>query len=284
MLRLWFLLSAAHFQITAQPVSTETRWSRRSVPLPMNGNDLHIVVPAFPPGSRWILGVKSVAESGATVSEDMIVSTPVSSRLRPAPDPVLMGFQPVPMESMGIGTSLLTLPGGIQRGSALLVYITLPSGTTVTVDGPQGTLMSMLVKDSLILESGTVIPVQLSGPEQLAIMLNLRSSTSAVSDIPPTISIATLRASLLNYVDLGALRTPALAPGFYALAKIVIDEQGHVVSIAGLPESAPESLKNAISQWQFRPSQTTISAKVPILLGADRQSLTSPLSPAATLQ
>jgi len=187
----------------------------------------------------------------------------------------------------------ITVRPNTIAGSSVLVYMSIPQGTEISVQKDGRVIAQAAVDSSLLIQDGRIIPVRVGGRQNLLSRLMLGSQPNNASDIqrlrtgeymPGT---ATLKAHLASWSEPAAARTLTAANMRVASASLElrIDETGTVVDIRA--RSGAEDIlrvyEQSLRSWKFRPflvdgKAVAVKALVPFFVASDGY-IRTPLDP-----
>jgi len=180
---------------------------------------------------------------------------------------------PIRLEAVAAQAGSISFPQ-LDGDSALISYVTIPSGMRISIHGIEGTIVDVEAVESFIVRSGRVLYVPLVGPQQLAVLLNATDSDSAAS------SRRSLRNRLLSYTEIGTLTVPR-QPGLVTLIDVGIGADGRVQAVNTGSSGLSTAMIAGVKAWRFSPSQASETVRIPIFVGQDGRRLVCELTPGA---
>ncbi len=250
------------------PVSWQFRKSNVAV---VNGQ-LRLVLTQTARDSDWIVGVR--AEANATDAQ-IVVGKVTFSQPRASELPVRIITEIVdwPATQVKMQPGVVEAIGLREPVGALLVFLAVPRGTSVSLNKDGTVVLQASVIDSLMLYNGNIVPERIVGVSSIIQRLihptRRQDSTELIRG--PNGDYVAMRPGVRSHAV--ALRKPE-HPDRYALSKrtaevllrIKIDETGRVVDVIDVsgPDPFLKVARSALWESQFRPF-TANGTAVPVM-------------------
>lgn len=232
---------------------------------------------------RWVIGVR-VGEDTSTRFAGALVRGGLyhQSSFR------VEGIAP---ERFTIKDGVIAFPEGLPLRPVATLYVTVPRGQRVRIQTPGGYFPPQKLQTSLVVDTGRVLRVPLAGLQQL-VLLGVRPEIGASDALlwtPPSAENARkiwridprdAAAALQEYRELGRLPSPR-EPGLLAALQVVIEADGAVSDVFGMPSDLSSSVAANLRLWRFAPRSSRSLLRVPVTVAADRHTLTTPFAPMA---
>jgi|GEM_PF-3570974 len=235
-------------------------WTPRKMPIPVPNDQLHLLLADLPPEVDWIVGVRVDEEKQGKLAVGEVRFSGPSAPPR-VPIRHISEIVNWPMDRIKIRPGSIEVSGLSQLGGSLLVYIAVPSGTEVRIDGPNKPIAFAKVRDGLLVQNGVIIPEEVKGIPTLATRLIAPQRPKNTAELVKVRSQYFATPNVLAS-HLLAFRKPSYPTNVTASQhermiklSIKIDESGQVTEINRLQgeEAFLRSCEEAIREWKFRP-------------------------------
>ena len=254
-------LSAAH----AQSPASSLKWSPKRGAVALAEGDGSLVVSLnTSPATEWILGVRTDNSHAVDLVSARVHFADPSTYPKAHIRPIASVTDVSPGElSFSAGHVAVTTTGANE---AILVLLTVPEGTTLTVNKNGQTVLSATPSGSLMLHNGELVPAKISGVRSLVTRL-INPTQSEMGDhqeatkFPNGVYVATVPALVAHVSSFTKPVYPANAapmpagPPVPVFLRVLIDESGTVKTVS--PMQGPTYLsgvcENALKQWAFKP-------------------------------
>jgi len=251
----------------------------------------HIKIDGLAAGTRWIAGAKVDSETGVIANE-------VRFRMANGGAPFRPLSEIVDIASVRIDSDGVTVHPSASSASSVLVYVTVPLGTEVSIEKDGLQMARAILESSLLVQDGSVIPQPLSGRQNLLSRLmkgDLPATAGELRQLGNGQYLATipaLKSHLLAWSEPDAAKTlTAGSLGNPAAAlELQIDSSGNVVDVHA--RSGADNIRavyeSSVRSWRFKPflvggSPVAVRGIVPFFVASDGQ-LKTPLHASVTVR
>lgn len=262
------VIAVATSSLAQTSSSVRARWNTTLRVVPVREEQLRLVLVDLPENGDWIVGVKVEGDKQArfTVAEVRFDNV--------LPHPKIWMISNVldwPAHRIQIRPGLIELSGLSEANGSVMIYLSVPARTEVTIDGNRGTIVTARPMTSLMVHNGLILAEEVHNGASLLNRLQFpRQSRSGEG--PDVINanngqyIAThkgLASHLLSFQKPEVQRSTSTAQ---ALLRVTINESGEVTQV--VPASGDEPLLSACQQvvrgWKFRPFVVN-GTRVPVI-------------------
>jgi len=232
----------------------------------------------IPTGKKWVVGVRAEPTAGVKFQAGVVFTDTFQGA------PVVKSVAPFSAALLAIRDNTIRLEGTDRLGGDLLVFLVLPSGTTLIVQNDNGQYFRGTVSTGLILKDGEVIPSVPKIPGELVFKLLLPSAREPNQPVRLSADKYSVGSQLLreHIISVSMPRYPAQpkdSDGILAI-QMEIDGAGlvrNVQLLQGDPALLP-NVERAVREWRFRPfliDTEAVTVTAPVVFGFRNGKVTS---------
>lgn len=260
-------------------------WNYQKIGISAPGDQLRLLLVDISSGTDYVVGVRSVDGPEKTlIAGEVRFGNSKSKALH-----LISQIVDWPRERIDVQPGLIRVFGLSQAVGSVILCVTVPHGTSVSIDTPEGLLARATPASGFMVHNGVTVAQEVQGIRTLVAQLarpGAASNNTRIVKLEADKYAATPKGLADNLVTLAKPAYPASVDGEeiqQVLVRVTIDETGVVSEITPVQGKKEflEAVLQAVRNWRFRPFSADgkaipIKASLVFFFGNDR-TVSSPI-------
>lgn len=259
------------------------RWDFEQRVVPGNGAAL-LVKLSFPGSARYLLSARNESRADTIIRSGVATQDETASRPGGLPA-AFREFSRLPEGDLSVSADLVQLAGFKGGNSIVVIEIVMPLGKKILLRSNEETVLNLIPAEGVFVDGGKIQQTRNLGIHSLLAYLQLGTPSQVGKPQSPqnrpgphAAAVDELAGMLIHYEDLGnSTATANQQPDYLCTLALTIGTNGAIQDASGIP-SGHTHIKEKVLRWKFRPSATSLTARVPVFITPDGK-LISALDP-----